>query len=122
MCSSDLKFNGFVEHITREEQLQNYRRGSEPLSSIMQQSWTNGAFWVTLALRDPIAFTEIFYDRILPGCFSFSSKELNKADYFFFARLWRRNIDDIVDEKLRNRKEYLETLNAVFTNATCRDI
>lgn len=110
------KHTGFLEHLKHEEQLHDYRRNAEPLSSVMQQAWTNGAFWVTLAVRDPIAFTEIFYDRILPGYFSFSAEELNKADYGFFARLWRRDAYDIVDQKLQDRNRYLKRLEEVFTN------
>ncbi|QPG98623.1 hypothetical protein C2857_007799 [Epichloe festucae Fl1] len=112
------KHAGFLEHLKREEQLQNHRRDAEPLSSIMQQAWTNGAFWVTLAVRDPIAFTTIFYDRVLPDYFSFSSEELKKADYNFFARLWRRDISGIVDQKLQDQNRYLETLKEVFTNTS----
>ncbi|EQL01643.1 hypothetical protein G6O67_006995 [Ophiocordyceps sinensis] len=110
------KHAAFLEHLKREEQLRNYRRDAEPLSSIMQQAWTKGAFWVTLAVKDPIAFTGIFYDRVLPGYFSFSPEELNKADYGFFARLWRRDAHDIVDRKLRDRNRYLERLKEVFTD------
>ena len=110
------KHAGFLEHLKRGEQLQNYERDAESLSSIMQQAWTNGAFWVTLAVRDPIAFTTIFYDRVLPDYFSFTSEELDKADYQCFARLWRRDISRIVDLKLQDRDRYLERLKEVFTN------
>jgi hypothetical protein len=103
----------FVEHLKLEE---NYTRDGEPLSSIMQQAWTDGAFWVALAVRDLIAFTTIFYDRVLPGYFSFSAEELNKADYTFFARLWRRDISDIIDQKLQDRNRYLERLKQVFAD------
>lgn len=72
------KHAGFLEHLRREEQLQNHTRDTEPLSSIMQQAWTNGAFWVTLAVKDPMGFTEIFYDRILIDYFSVTSEKLNK--------------------------------------------
>ncbi|KZZ89733.1 Aminoglycoside phosphotransferase [Moelleriella libera RCEF 2490] len=108
----------FLKHLKHEEQLQTCRRDVEPLSSIMQQSWIHGGFWATLALRNPIAFTSIFYDRILPDYFSFSSEELNKADYRFFARLWRRDISGIVDRKLQDRNGYLERLKEVFTNTS----
>ncbi|EFY90683.1 hypothetical protein MAC_03263 [Metarhizium acridum CQMa 102] len=72
--------------------------------------------WNTV--KDPVAFTEIFYDRILPSYFSYSPEELSKADYRFFARLWRPNICDIIDKKLQDRDTYLERLNAVFTDFT----
>jgi hypothetical protein len=46
---------------------------------------------------DPIAFTGIFYKRILIDYFSFSPEELDKADYKFFARLWRRDMNEIIE-------------------------
>ena len=107
----------FLLHVEREEALQqNTARQVEPLSSIMRQGWINGTFWVTLAVMDPIAFTEIFYDRILRDCCSFSQEELSKIDYTFFARLWRRGIHDIIDGKLRDRHEYNEKLNSLFAD------
>ncbi|KID72919.1 uncharacterized protein G6M90_00g004750 [Metarhizium brunneum] len=112
------KHSAFLELLKREEQLHNYQRNAEPLSCIMRQAWINGAFWVTLAVKDPVAFTEIFYDRILPSYFSYSPEELSNADYRFFARLWRPNISDIIDKKLQDRDTYLERLNAVFTDFT----
>lgn len=110
----------FLQHIEREETLQqDTARGVEPLSSTMRQGWANGAFWATLAVMDPVAFTEIFYDRILRDCCSFSEEELSKADYTFFAHFWRRGIDDIIEGKLRDRDEYEEKLNSLFAdNAT----
>lgn len=108
----------FVELMKQEEQLRSSRRDAEPLSSVMQRSWANGAFWVTLAVKDPVAFTEIFYDRILPSCFSYALEEQDKVDYRFFARLWRPKVSDIIDEKLQDRKKYLEKLNMAFTNVT----
>ncbi|OAA37684.1 Aminoglycoside phosphotransferase [Metarhizium rileyi] len=112
------KHAAFLELLEGEEQLQNCRRDTEPLSSVMRQAWTSGAFWVTLAVKDPVAFTEIFYDRILPSHFSYSSEELDRADYSFFARLWRPNLCDIIDRKLQDRDMYREKLNAAFTDLT----
>ncbi|RDA93520.1 hypothetical protein CP533_4006 [Ophiocordyceps camponoti-saundersi (nom. inval.)] len=106
----------FVDHLKREEQLHSYRGNAEPLSSIMQQAWTNGAFWVTLAVRDPIAFTEIFYERVLPGLFSLSSEELNNANHEFFARLWHRDALGILDRKLQDRDRYLKRLREAFVD------
>lgn len=106
----------FLELLEREEQLQNDQRDAEPISSIMRQSWTNGAFWVTLAVKDPVAFTEIFYDRILPSYFSISPEELSEANYSFFARLWRPDISNIIDQKIQDQATYLEGLKAAFTD------
>lgn len=111
------KHAAFVDILEQEEQLQTNQRDAEPLSGIMRQAWRNGAFWATLAIRDPVAFTEIFYDRILPSYFSYPPEELEKADYSFYARLWRPDISSIIDKKLQDRDSYLERLNQVFADS-----
>ena len=108
----------FLELLEVEEKLRSCQTDVGPLSCIMRQAWRNGAFWVTLAIRDPVAFTEIFYDRILPNYFSYSSDELSKADYSFFARMWRPGVCELIDKKLQDRDTYLERLNAAFTDCT----
>lgn len=42
-----------------EEKHSHYRREKEPLSSIMQTAWMGGTFWISLAIRDPVACTTI---------------------------------------------------------------
>ncbi|TWU71417.1 hypothetical protein ED733_001390 [Metarhizium rileyi] len=109
----------FLQYVEREEALQqNTAEDMQPLSSIMRQGWINGTFWVTLAVMDPVAFTEIFYDRILCECYFFSQEELSKVDYTFFARFWRRGIHNIIDGKIRDRDEYEEKLDLFFANTT----
>ncbi|KAM3470626.1 hypothetical protein MY5147_006288 [Beauveria neobassiana] len=110
---------GFIGHIEREEALlPSTRRGQEPLSAIMRQGWKLGTFWVTLAVMHPIAFTEIFYDRILCDFMGATREEMDKVDYTFFARFWRKDIDDVIDKKLRDRDEYHEQLNVFFADET----
>ncbi|EGX92473.1 hypothetical protein CCM_03846 [Cordyceps militaris CM01] len=112
---------GFVEHVEREEALLlagATRGGREPLSAIMRQGWTLGTFWVTLAVMHPIAFTEIFYDRILCDLMGVSQEELDKVDHTFFARFWRRDMDCIIDEKLRDCDGYNAQLDLLFSDKT----
>lgn len=106
----------FLEHLRYEEQLQSCREDTEPLSSVMQQSWSSGAFWVPIALTDSIAFSRTFYNRLLPDHFSLTKDDLSKADYSFFARLWRPGIHNIIDRKLQDRDGYLERLKAAFSD------
>ncbi|KAM3549085.1 hypothetical protein MY1884_008894 [Beauveria asiatica] len=110
----------FMEHIRREEKLQQCRYpDTEPLSSIMEQSWASGTFWVPLALRDPVSFTDIFYHRILKGHFEFPDEELDNGAYLrFCSRLYRRNLPSIIDRKLDDRKRYMERLTEAFADAT----
>ncbi|EGX95241.1 Aminoglycoside phosphotransferase [Cordyceps militaris CM01] len=105
----------FMEHIRREEKLQQCQY---PLSSIMEQSWDRGTFWVPLALRDPVSFTDLFYERILKGCFAFPDEELENGAYFrFCSRLYRRNLPSIIDQKLDDQKRYIERLTEAFADA-----
>lgn len=111
----------FMEHIKREERLQHRDPDPEPLSSIMQQSWANGTFWVPLALRDPVSFTEIFYKRILKDYFDFPDEELDNGAYLrFCSRLFRRNLSSIIDRKLDDQDRYTKSLMEAFTDAAAR--
>ncbi|ATY63678.1 hypothetical protein CCM_07841 [Cordyceps militaris CM01] len=107
----------FLEHLRHEEKLQNYQ-DRESLSSIMEQTWKNGTFWFTLALRDPIAFNQIMYDNILASYFAITANELSKADYSLAALTWRPNISDIIDRKLRDQEKYQKELDQVFEDPT----
>ncbi|OAA51237.1 Aminoglycoside phosphotransferase [Beauveria brongniartii RCEF 3172] len=110
---------GFIGHIEHEEALlPSTRRGQEPLSAIMRQGWKLGTFWITLAVMHSIAFTEIFYDRMLCDFMGATREEMDKVDYTFFARFWRKDIDHIIDKKLRDRDEYHEQLNVFFVDET----
>lgn len=107
----------FLEYVRQEEQLQGCAGRTEPIASIIQQAWTNGAFWATTALSGPITFTNTFYDRILPDCFSFTDDDFREADYSFFARMWRPGAQDIVDKKLQDLEGYTERLKAEFSDS-----
>ena len=106
----------FVEHIKREEKLQQCKDlDRESLSSIMQQSWANGTLWVPLALRDPVSFQGIFYKRILKGYFDFPDEELDNGAYLrFCSRLFRRDLTSIIDRKLDDQKRYTDRLTKTF--------
>ncbi|OAA69465.1 hypothetical protein ISF_02735 [Cordyceps fumosorosea ARSEF 2679] len=106
----------FLEHLKREEMIREDTANREPLSSMMQRSWIQGDFWVTLAVAEPIAFTTIFFNRILKGFFEISQDELEKADNWEIARLWRKNTCDIIHKKLKDRDRYLEELRCIFAD------
>ncbi|KAM3439878.1 hypothetical protein MY4824_002385 [Beauveria thailandica] len=111
--------DGFIGHVECEESLlPSAMRGQEPFSAMMRQGWKLGTFWVTLAVMHPIAFTEIFYDRILCDFMGTTREEMDKVDYTFFARFWRKDIEHIIDKKLRDRDEYHEQLNVFFVDET----
>lgn len=114
----------FVRHIAREEELQRFEdqdtgTGTERLSSIMQRSWDNGAFWVALTLRDPVSFAAIFFHRILKGYFNCSEEQLERAgNYQFCSNLFRRNSPSIIDRKLDDQKKYLKELAEAFAETS----
>lgn len=104
----------FLQHVKQQEKLLPGLPGTAPVSSLMQQAWASGAFWATLAMESPVAFTEIFYNRILANHFSFSRDALSTADYGFFARFWRRDVPEVVEEKLKDYNKYTEKLDLIF--------
>ncbi|KAM3505217.1 hypothetical protein MY11210_008058 [Beauveria gryllotalpidicola] len=120
MAPDDLasKHAEFLEHLRHEEQLQNCQQDRERLSSIMKQTWENGTFWFTLALKCPIAFNQILYDKILASYFAVPANELSKTDYSLAALTWRPNISDIIDRKLQDQEEYQNKLYQFFTDTT----
>ncbi|KAH8719924.1 hypothetical protein HC256_000332 [Beauveria bassiana] len=110
------KYAEFIEHLRHEEQLQNCQESKKRLSSIMEQMWENGTFWFTLALKCPIAFNEILFDRILPSYFGVAVDELREADYSLAALTWGSNISGIIDRKLQDQEEYQKKLHQAFTD------
>lgn len=110
----------FMEHIRREEKLQQGRDpNTESLSSIMQRSWDSGTFWIPIVLMHPVSFSELLSRRILKGYFECPDEDLDNGEVFrFYARLFRRNISGIIDRKLDDHKMYLDGLTQAFANAT----
>lgn len=108
----------FMEHIRRAEELQKHEKlGTESLSSIMQRSWDEGTFWVPLALRDPVSFAELFYQRILKKYFDFTTEEIeNEQNYLFCSRIFRRHFQTIIDKKLHDQRMYLDGLEEAFAD------
>lgn len=107
------KHEQFLEVLEEQERLSG-RSEANSLSSIMRQAWASGSFWVTLAIKDPISFTTIFYDRIVPYHLSYIAEEIQTTDYKFLASLWRPTDTEFVERKLRDRERYLEELDAIF--------
>ncbi|XWW99553.1 hypothetical protein V2A60_007563 [Cordyceps javanica] len=105
----------FIRYVEEEEKHSIYRAGRESLSSIMHKAWDRGTVWVELALRDPVAFTAVFYQKILPVYFGFLDKELDNGSYFrFCSRFWSLDMPTIIERKLRDHEEYLDKLKAEF--------
>lgn len=115
--SFEAKHAGFIGHVERAEaRVPGAMKWREPLSVIMRQGWTLGTFWVTLAVMHPIAFTEVFYDRICCDFLGVSQDEMSKADYTLLACFWGRNIDHFIEEKLKDHDEYNKKLDLLFAD------
>lgn len=99
-----------------EAKLPGYGKETEPLSSVIDKAWSNGTFWAPVALEDSIVLISTFYERLLLDYFGLMEEEISKAGYAFFARLWRPNIQHIIDRKMEDRERYLEELRAVFAD------
>lgn len=107
----------FISLMKEEEQHGHYRGEKEPLSNIMQAAWVRGTFWISLALRNPVAFTTVFYKHILPRYFNLPENELNDGNYFAFcSRFWSPKTPAIIERKLEERKAYLDKLKKEFTS------
>ncbi|KAM3471731.1 hypothetical protein MY8738_009190 [Beauveria namnaoensis] len=105
----------FMKYLKKVEQLKDYRGNEEPLSSIMNQSWEKGTFWIPLALRDAVAYTTIFYQKILPKYFNFPTEELNDGAYTrFCCCFWSPSVPSVIDGKLRDRDDHLTRLKQAF--------
>ncbi|OAQ96973.1 hypothetical protein LLEC1_06965 [Akanthomyces lecanii] len=108
----------FICLMKEEEKHGRFRPQKEPLSSIIQTAWETGTVWISLALRDPVAFTTIFYEHILPRHFNFPENELNDGNYIAFcSRFWSPDVPAIIERKLEDRKAYLGKLETEFTPA-----
>ncbi|KAK3185373.1 hypothetical protein K4F52_005875 [Lecanicillium sp. MT-2017a] len=109
----------FMRYVEEEEKCGTYRVGREPLSTIMRKAWDKGTVWVELALRDPVAYTAVFYKKILPVYFGFLGNELDNGSYFrFCSRFWSPDAPAVIERKLRDNEEYLDKLKNEFQLAT----
>ncbi|SMR55933.1 unnamed protein product [Zymoseptoria tritici ST99CH_3D1] len=105
----------FVQALEAQERLLG-RSGVKSLSSIMREAWASGTFWITLAFMDPIGFTDIFHDRIVPYHLSYITEEVKFNDFWFLASLWRPNDAGFLERKLKDRERYLEELETLAGN------
>jgi hypothetical protein len=104
----------FITVLEEQERLSGRIEKHPLFSSTMRQSWASGSFWATLAVKDPISFTGIFYDRVVPYHLSYIAKDIQETDYKFLASLWRPTDPGFVERKLQDYERYLEDLDAMF--------
>lgn len=102
----------FVAVLAEEERKLCDREHETSLSSVMQQSWQSGAFWVSLAVTSPTGFCKLFYKHILPHLSL--SEEMHSECYLLLMKLWRPDSSQIISAKELDKKEYDRKLEEAF--------
>jgi hypothetical protein len=104
--------------IMRAEETQNFSKGlrnnakiSLRLSDIIEQAWTTGTFWYSLALSSPTRLFRLFYERIQPLLSKHGSSEIGEIMPFY----WGKDVGKFVATKLADKKKYDSELQLAFT-------
>ncbi|KAE8414838.1 hypothetical protein BDV36DRAFT_298674 [Aspergillus pseudocaelatus] len=80
------------------------------LSEVMQEAWTKGTFWYTLALSSPTGLFSLFYDHIQPLFSKTCSEEFGDVMPFY----WERDAEKFVAKKISDRQKYDRELQLAF--------
>ncbi|KAG9250627.1 uncharacterized protein F5Z01DRAFT_629100 [Emericellopsis atlantica] len=104
----------FIQILEEQEELLALRTPRK-LSSVMRHAWASGVFWLALAIQDPIAFSSIFWYRILPYQFQLTID--HTTDFTLLADLsgWAH----ILQKKLQDHDQYSKKLDNLFEE--CND-
>ncbi|KAJ5712957.1 uncharacterized protein N7483_010138 [Penicillium malachiteum] len=85
-------------------------RTSLRLSDIIEQNWTTGTFWYSLALSSPSGLFRLFYDHIHPLLSKNCSEEIGEVLPFY----WVKDAGKFVATKLADRRRYDKELQLAF--------
>ena len=99
----------FVQTIEEQEGLLSTSTPRK-LSAIMRHAWASGTFWLSLAIQDPIAFSSIFWYRILPYRFHLTID--HTTDLTLLANLVGGV--DTLQKKLQDYDQYSKQLDCIF--------
>ncbi|KAJ5726915.1 hypothetical protein N7493_005942 [Penicillium malachiteum] len=81
------------------------------LSEVMEESWTSGAFWYSLALSSPTGLFHNFYHHIHPLFSNKGTVKLGNVMPFY----WVRSAGKFVGKKLEDKKLYDKNLIEAFS-------
>ncbi|QPG95177.1 hypothetical protein C2857_007774 [Epichloe festucae Fl1] len=98
----------FIQILEEQEELL-AKRTPRKLSAIMRQAWASGTFWLALATEDPVAFSSIFWYRLLPHRLHLTID--HTTDFTLLANLGG---EDIIQKKLQDHDQYLKKLDSIF--------
>lgn len=81
------------------------------LSRVMEDAWSRGTFWYTLALTSPTGLFKLFYKHIQQPWFSkHKPEEIGEIMPFF----WAKNAGKFVAKKLSDKEKYDHELRLAF--------
>lgn len=80
------------------------------LSEVMEQAWTTGTFWYSLALSSPTGLFSLFYEHIQPLLSKHCPGEIGEIMPFY----WDKDVGKFVATKLADKKKYDRELQNAF--------
>ncbi|KAB8356465.1 hypothetical protein FH972_024048 [Carpinus fangiana] len=107
----NLEREKFMRILVEEEMHSNPANGFL-LSSLMEQGWKSGAFWVYFAAKSISGFCRIFWEHILPRLEVSVEDRLDRKKYLH--KLWRPHSQSILVAKMKDKDEYDRRLNEAF--------
>lgn len=94
-----------------EAKLSTYTKTMMPrLSRVMENGWSKGTFWFTLALSSPTGLYNLFYNRIQPWFSRHKPEEVGEIMPFF----WVKDAGRFVRKKLSDKERYDHELRLAF--------
>ncbi|OJD10514.1 hypothetical protein AJ78_08497 [Emergomyces pasteurianus Ep9510] len=106
----------FLEIFEKEEKTM---RETEPrklpfsgsLTAIMRNGWANGSFWFFYALENPKGLFSLFFIHLMPRY----GDSTNPNFYDVLSPYWNVDATDVVERKLKDKKDYEARLRKAFT-------
>lgn len=86
------------------------------LSDVMEEAWTTGTFWYSLALSSPSGLFSLFYKRIQPSLSKHRSEKIGEIMPFH----WVKGVGKILATKPADKEKYDGELRQAFA-ATSSD-
>ncbi|KAH8707879.1 hypothetical protein HC256_010040 [Beauveria bassiana] len=100
------------EYLTVYEEEEVRRGGSGRQAEVQRRAWDSGSFWFFRAATVPKAMYNLFNWHIQP-LFNEAHPDQSVFDEVFFF-YWGRGASEFVDDKMRERKEYVQQLSEVY--------
>ena len=86
----------------------------ELTTDVMRKGFETGHFWFFHALDNPKVTCNLFFQHILPIFANFVDEKSVSEFETCLAQLWKRNSNEIVEKKLKDKELYERKLNVIF--------